>query len=121
MSDVKTLIPQKPARSSDPTVAIAFGGGGARGIAHIHVIETLDAMGIKPVAIAGSSIGAIMGATMASGLSGEEIRTHTLETVGKPGNAISRIWKADCVSASSMLSEFSKRSCPTPWRGILKI
>jgi len=94
MSDVKTVLPDQPVRSSDPTIAIAFGGGGARGIAHIHIIETLDAMGITPVAISGSSIGAIMGASMASGLSGEEIRAHTLETVGKPTNAISRIWKA---------------------------
>lgn len=94
MSDVKTLLPEKPVRSSDPTVAIAFGGGGARGIAHIHVIETLDALGIKPVAIAGSSIGAIMGASMGSGMSGEEIRAHTLETVGKPGSALGLIWKA---------------------------
>ena len=83
-----------PVRSSDPTVAIAFGGGGARGIAHIHIIETLDAMGITPVAISGSSIGAIMGASMGSGLSGEEIRAHTLETIGKPSNAFSRMWKA---------------------------
>lgn len=48
-----------------PTFGIAFGGGGARGLAHIHVIEALDELGIKPVAIAGSSIGAIMGAGMA--------------------------------------------------------
>jgi len=94
MSDVSTVLPDQPVRASDPTVAIAFGGGGARGLAHIHIIETLDAMGIKPVAISGSSIGAIMGASMGSGLSGEEIRAHTLETVGKRSNAISRIWKA---------------------------
>ncbi|MDF1606777.1 patatin-like phospholipase family protein [Hoeflea sp. YIM 152468] len=94
MSDVKIAIPDVPIRSSDPTVAVAFGGGGARGIAHIHVIETLDALGIKPVAIAGSSIGAIMGASMASGLSGEEIRAHTLDTIGTPSSAIGRIWKA---------------------------
>lgn len=94
MSDADIVIPDGPIRSSDPTVAVAFGGGGARGIAHIHVIETLDALGIKPVAISGSSIGAIMGASMASGLSGEEIRAHTLETIGKPASAIGRIWKA---------------------------
>jgi len=94
MNDVKIALPDQPASSSTPTVAIAFGGGGARGIAHIHIIETLDAMGITPVAISGSSIGAIMGASMASGLSGEEIRAHTLETIGKPTNAFGRIWKA---------------------------
>jgi hypothetical protein len=42
----------------------------------------------------GSSIGAIMGAAMASGLSGEEIREFTLGTIGKPSNAIGRMWKA---------------------------
>ncbi len=63
-----------------PTFGIAFGGGGARGLAHIHVIEALDELGIRPVAIAGSSIGAIMGAGMAAGLSGKDIREipHTL-------------------------------------------
>jgi NTE family protein len=94
MSKTKTADPDLPARFSEPTVAVAFGGGGARGIAHIHIIETLDAMGIRPVAIAGSSIGAIMGAAMASGLSGEEIRAHTLETIGKPTKAFSRMWQA---------------------------
>ena len=59
-----------------PTVAVAFGGGGARGLAHIHVIEALDELGIRPVAISGSSIGAIMGAGMAAGMSGEAIREH---------------------------------------------
>ena len=34
-----------------PSFAIAFGGGGARGLAHIHVIEALDAMP-KPVVAA---------------------------------------------------------------------
>ena len=54
--------------------AVAFGGGGARGLAHIHVIEALDELGIKPVMIAGSSIGAIIGAGMASGMTGRDIR-----------------------------------------------
>ncbi|RUU07274.1 patatin-like phospholipase family protein, partial [Mesorhizobium sp. M6A.T.Ca.TU.002.02.2.1] len=38
-----------------PSFGIAFGGGGARGLAHIHVIEALDELGIRPVAISGSS------------------------------------------------------------------
>ena len=46
---------------SGPSFAVAFGGGGARGLSHIHVIEVLDELGIRPTAIAGSSIGAIMG------------------------------------------------------------
>lgn len=79
-------------KSADPTVAVAFGGGGARGLAHIHVIETLDELGIRPVAIAGSSIGAIIGAGMAAGLSGQEIRDHTLATVGRRKEVVNRLW-----------------------------
>jgi NTE family protein len=53
---------------------IALGGGGARGLAHILALETIDESGIRPSAIAGTSIGAIVGALYASGLSGEQIR-----------------------------------------------
>ncbi|MBM4153315.1 MAG: patatin-like phospholipase family protein, partial [Kiritimatiellaceae bacterium] len=42
--------------------------------AHIQVLETLDELGIRPHAIAGTSIGSVMGALYASGLSGAEIR-----------------------------------------------
>ncbi|GLI91068.1 patatin-like phospholipase family protein [Methylocystis echinoides] len=59
------------------TVAVALGGGGARGLAHISVLEALDAMGVRPVAMAGTSIGAIIGAAYAAGFSGAELRAHT--------------------------------------------
>lgn len=88
-----TPVIENPGKTR-PTVAVAFGGGGARGLAHIHVIEALNDLGIEPVAIAGSSIGAIMGTAMASGLSGSEIREHTLATLGKPGKAIANVWRA---------------------------
>jgi NTE family protein len=80
-------------KSSGPTFAVAFGGGGARGLAHIHVIEVLDELGIKPVALSGSSIGAIMGAAMASGMSGAEIRDHTLSVMTNRAEVMNRIWK----------------------------
>ncbi len=41
------------------TFALALGGG--RGLAHIVVVEALDEMGVKPLAIAGTSIGALVG------------------------------------------------------------
>ncbi|HEY8126329.1 MAG TPA: patatin-like phospholipase family protein [Methylocystis sp.] len=59
------------------TVALALGGGGARGLAHICVLEALDDLGVRPVAIAGASIGAIVGAAYAAGFSGAELRAHT--------------------------------------------
>jgi NTE family protein len=83
---------EMPVASPMPTVAIAFGGGGARGLAHIHVIEALDELGIRPVAISGASIGAIMGVGMAAGMSGEAIREHALMTVGNKTAVVSRIW-----------------------------
>jgi NTE family protein len=81
-----------PATSDMPTVAVAFGGGGARGLSHIHIIEALDELGIRPLAISGSSIGAIMGAGMAAGMSGAAIREHALMTVGNKTAIVSRIW-----------------------------
>jgi NTE family protein len=81
-------------RSAEPTFAVAFGGGGARGLAHIHVIEALDELGIRPVAIAGSSIGAIMGAGMAAGMTGEDIHHYAKSILGRRGQVASRIWKS---------------------------
>jgi len=60
------------------TLALAFGGGGARGLAHIAVIEALDEIGVKPVAIAGTSIGALIGAAYAAGMRGRDIRRHVI-------------------------------------------
>jgi NTE family protein len=58
--------------------ALALGAGGARGLAHIAVFEALDELGLKPAAIAGSSIGALGGALYAAGMSGKAIRRHVI-------------------------------------------
>jgi NTE family protein len=63
-------------RSGEPRIGLALGGGGAKGLAHILMLETLDELGIRPRAIAGTSIGAIIGALYAAGLSGKEIRAQ---------------------------------------------
>jgi NTE family protein len=57
-----------------PRIALALGGGSARGLAHIVVLEALDELGLRPVAIAGTSMGSICGALYAAGLTGAEIR-----------------------------------------------
>lgn len=64
-----------------PRVGIALGAGGAKGLAHIPMLETFDDLGIKPHCIAGSSFGAVIGALYASGLSGREIREFIGELV----------------------------------------
>ncbi len=88
-----TASPARP-RSSGPTFAVAFGGGGARGLAHIHVIAALDELGITPVAISGSSIGAIMGSGMAAGMTGSDIHHFAKSILGRRGQVASRIWKS---------------------------
>ena len=50
-----------------PTIGLALGGGAARGFAHIGVIRTLAAHGIKPDVIVGTSIGAVVGGCFAAG------------------------------------------------------
>lgn len=76
----------------EPTFGLALGGGGARGICHINVIEAFDELGIRPVALSGSSIGSIIAAGMAAGMSGKEIREYTLELMGRKGSVANRLW-----------------------------
>jgi NTE family protein len=57
-------------------IGLALGGGGARGLAHIAMIEVFDELGVKPAAIAGTSMGALIGAAYASGLEAADIRDH---------------------------------------------
>lgn len=71
-------LPASPERQAAPSIALALGSGGARGIALIPVLEALDELGVKPVAIAGTSIGAIVGAAYAAGFSGRSLRSHAL-------------------------------------------
>lgn len=66
------------------TLALALGGGGAPGLGHIAVLEALDEMGIRPIAISGTSIGALIGACYAVGMTGREIRALADELVAHP-------------------------------------
>jgi len=61
-------------RGRAPRLGLALGGGGAKGLAHIPMLEALDELGIRPHRIAGTSIGAIIGALYAAGKSGKQIR-----------------------------------------------
>lgn len=59
---------QRPAH-----LALALGGGGARGLAHIGVLEVLERAGVRADFLAGSSMGGLIGALSASGLPAAEI------------------------------------------------
>lgn len=67
-------IMASPGGNEAPVIGLALGSGGASGLAHIPMLEVFDQLKIKPAIIAGSSIGSIIGALYASGLSGMEIR-----------------------------------------------
>ena len=56
-----------------PAIGVALGGGFARGIAHIGVLKVLEEEGIPVRMIAGTSVGAIMGAAYCSGLTIAEL------------------------------------------------
>jgi NTE family protein len=57
-----------------PVIALALGGGAAKGFAHIGVIKALEAQGIVPDLVIGTSAGSLVGALYASGKSGFELQ-----------------------------------------------
>jgi NTE family protein len=61
-----------------PKVAVVLGSGGPRGYAHVGVIKVLEASGIQPDLIVGSSVGALIGAFWASGMSATAIETKAM-------------------------------------------
>ena len=54
-------------------IGVAFGGGGAKGMAHIGVIKAFEEFGLNFDYVAGTSVGSIMGAAYASGMKADEI------------------------------------------------
>jgi NTE family protein len=84
---------------------LALGGGGARGIAHIAVLEALDEMGVRPAAIAGTSIGSLIGAGYAAGMSGREIRRYVVALAHDRGEMFRRALAARAGSFASVFKE----------------
>src|ERR1700704_1045231 len=68
----KRLSPAKPRRKAHK-IALVLGGGGLKGFAHIGVFRALEEMGIVPTVVAGTSIGALIGAAYARGMSVSEM------------------------------------------------
>ncbi|WP_181705925.1 patatin-like phospholipase family protein [Chthonobacter rhizosphaerae] len=83
-------MPDSPAT---PRIGLALGGGGARGLAHVHVLEALDEMGLRPSAITGTSIGAIVGAGYAAGMTGAEVREVVQATFAKQADVWGKVWQ----------------------------
>ena len=87
-------VSKPTAGSRSPHVALALGAGGARGIAHVVVLEVLDELGLRPSLIAGSSMGAIIGAAYAAGQSGADLRHHLYKTLRRRQYVLARLLEA---------------------------
>jgi NTE family protein len=73
-----------------PRIGLVLGGGGAKGAAHIGVLRVLDELRIPVDCVAGTSMGALVGGTLATGMAPAEIERRVLaiewsETVGGQG------------------------------------
>jgi NTE family protein len=78
---------------SRPRIGLALSGGGARGLAHVPVIEALDEIGLRPSVIVGTSIGAIMGAGYAAGMSGADLRDYSRALFRNRTDVLGRLWQ----------------------------
>ena len=70
--------PPPPAAARRPRVALALGGGAARGFAHVGVIEVLEQAGIRVDLVVGTSAGSVVGALYASGMNARTLRESAL-------------------------------------------
>ena len=67
--------PSPPPQPIQPAkIALVLGGGAARGFAHVGVIKTLEAHGITPTIVVGTSAGSVVGALYAGGYSGFDLQ-----------------------------------------------
>ena len=82
IEDAQTRVVKQPfvaiKQQKRPVVALVLGSGGARGYAHIGVIEVLEKQGIHPDVIVGTSAGSIVGSIYASGKTAAELHDIAL-------------------------------------------
>lgn len=96
----------RPTSGAAPTFALALGAGGARGLAHIAVLEAFDELGLRPAAIAGSSIGAVVGAAYAAGMGARAMRTYALATLRGRSEVMAALIAARVGRLSDVLAGF---------------
>jgi NTE family protein len=76
---VKPTPAPPAAPKAAPKIALVLGGGAARGFAHIGAIKALEAQGIVPDIIVGTSAGAVVGALYAAGNGGFELQKLAIQ------------------------------------------
>lgn len=75
-----------------PKLGLALGGGGARGLSHITVLDVIEELNLPIACVAGTSIGSIIGWGIASGLSAGAMRAFVLQTA-ETREVAARAWK----------------------------
>jgi NTE family protein len=76
--NTKTPPTTTPLKAREPVIAIALGGGGAKGFSHIGVLKVLESHGIKPKIVTGTSAGSFVGSIYASGKSPYQLQQIAL-------------------------------------------
>jgi len=72
-------------------IGLALGGGGAKGVSHLLILEALEEEGLKPAFVTGTSIGALIGALYCAGLSTRDIKDIFLEFSLKDNESIKHL------------------------------
>lgn len=96
----------KPPRPSRPTVGLVLSGGGAKGIAHIGMIQALEDAGIPIDYITGTSMGAIVGGLYAAGYSPAEM----IDLIASKGFGY---WSTGKIDPDDMYYFTSRRDTPS--------
>lgn len=74
-----TVAPVAVAPPAPPKIALVLGGGAAKGFAHIGVIKALEAQGIIPDTVVGTSAGAVVGVLYAAGYNGFDLQKIAMQ------------------------------------------
>ncbi len=105
---------QRPER--ERALALALGGGGARGLAHIGVLQVLEQSGLQPQYLSGTSIGGLIGALWAGGVNASEIlhiaRGFRFPRRFSPGQFL--LWDQIFAPALPLLADRTFESLATP-------
>ena len=100
-------VPAAGQSSSRPRIGLVLAGGGAKGGAHVGVLKVLEELRVPVSCIAGTSMGALVGAGYASGIPAAELQERSCSASnGRP-------WWAASASATSSRSSRSAPASPT--------
>lgn len=91
-----------------PKIGLVLGGGGTRGFAHVGVIKALEAQGIVPDIIVGTSVGSAVGALYAAGFNGFQLQEISIPMKGD--SVIDWSWPNRGLFTGKSLEDFINRT-----------